>query len=64
VTRVTDEASLNAAYDRSGTRVHHLQAAVKDWDLFIRALGVGPQVNIITQSEDPHADVRIRLHTR
>ncbi len=58
VTRVTDEASLNAAYDRSGTRVHHLQAAVKDWDLFIRALGVGPQVNVIKY--DPDAPLHAR----
>ncbi len=52
VTRVTDEASLRAAYDASGKRVHHLQAAVPDWDLFVRAIGVGPQINIVKYDPD------------
>jgi hypothetical protein len=52
VTRVTDERSLHGAYDKSGTRVQHLQAAVKDWDLFVRAIGVGPQVNIVRYNPD------------
>ncbi|HMV68060.1 MAG TPA: hypothetical protein PKA64_14530 [Myxococcota bacterium] len=52
VTRVTDSASLHRAYDKSGTRVQHLQAAVKDWDLFVRAIGVGPQVNIVKYNPD------------
>jgi hypothetical protein len=38
---------LNEAYDKSGARVNHLQAGVKDWDVFVRGLGVGPQVNVI-----------------
>jgi hypothetical protein len=52
VTRVTDPTTLHRAYDRSGTRVHHLQAAVKDWDLFVRAIGVGPQVNVVRYNPD------------
>ena len=44
VSRVSDPASLHQAYDKSGTRVHHLQAAVEDWDVFVRGIGVGPQV--------------------
>jgi hypothetical protein len=52
VTRVTDAASLHRAYDKSGTRVQHLQAAVKDWDVFVRAIGVGPQVNIVRYNPD------------
>jgi hypothetical protein len=52
VTRVTDAGSLHKAYDKSGTRVQHLQAAVKDWDLFVRAIGVGPQVNIVKYNPD------------
>src|SRR5688500_6078489 len=47
VTRVADEKQLRTAYDRSGKRVQHLQEAVKDWDLFIRAIGIGPQVNVV-----------------
>jgi hypothetical protein len=58
VTRVTDDASLARAYDKSGQRVQHLQAGVKDWDLFVRAIGVGPQVNIVRY--DPDAPLHAR----
>jgi hypothetical protein len=61
VTRVTDEASLRAAYDRSGKRVHHLQAAVKDWDLFVRCVGIGPQVNVIRYDPDQPLHDRYRI---
>ncbi|NCG21917.1 MAG: hypothetical protein GWP91_23110 [Rhodobacterales bacterium] len=44
VSRVTDSASLHEAYDKSGTRVHHLQAAVQGWDKLVRGVGMGPQV--------------------
>jgi hypothetical protein len=52
VRRVTDAASLHEAYDDSGAKVNHLQAAVKDWDLFVRAVGIGPQVNVIRYDPD------------
>jgi hypothetical protein len=52
VTRVRDEQELSAAYDKSGKRVQHLQEAVKDWDLFVRAIGVGPQVNVVKYDPD------------
>ncbi len=52
VRQVKDDASLKAAYDASGTRVNHLQAAVKDWDLFVRGIGVGPQVNVVRYDPD------------
>ena len=61
VVRVTDEASLRAAYDASGKRVHHLQAAVKDWDLFIRAIGIGPQVNVVKYDPDQPLHDRYRV---
>lgn len=61
VVRVTDEATLRAAYDASGKRVHHLQAAVKDWDLFIRAIGIGPQVNVIKYDPDQPLHDRYRV---
>ncbi|MEZ4239043.1 MAG: hypothetical protein R3F59_23395 [Myxococcota bacterium] len=61
VTRVTDEASLRTAYDKSGKRVQHLQAAVKDWDLFIRAIGVGPQVNVVKYDPDQPLHDRYRV---
>ena len=47
VSRVEDQDSLQEAYDTSGQRIMHLQAAVDPHDLFVRALGVGPQVNIM-----------------
>jgi hypothetical protein len=52
VTRVTDAASLHKAYDKSGKRVQHLQAGVQDWDLFVRAIGVGPQVHLVRYDPD------------
>ncbi len=52
VRRVTDDKSLSAAYDDSGSRVNHLQQAVPDWDLFVRGVGVGPQVNVIRYDPD------------
>lgn len=52
VSRVTDAASLHAAYDKSGQRIQHLQAGVKDWDLFIRGVGLGPQVWIAKYDPD------------
>lgn len=52
VTRVTDAASLHAAYDKSGTRVHHLQAAVQNWDRFVRGVGIGPQVMLALYDPD------------
>jgi hypothetical protein len=61
VTRVTDEKSLRQAYDRSGKRVQHLQAAVKDWDLFIRAIGIGPQVNVVKYDPDQPLHDRYRV---
>jgi hypothetical protein len=44
VTKVDNAAELARAYDASGTRVQHLQAGVKDWDVFVRGIGIGPQV--------------------
>jgi len=47
VSLVNNVDELTAAYNASGTRIMHLQAAVDPYDLFVRALGVGPQVNIM-----------------
>ena len=52
VRRVKNLKDLNEAYDKSGARVNHLQEAVKDWDVFVRGLGVGPQVNVIKYNPD------------
>lgn len=52
VTQVRNGGQLQAAYDQSGKRVHNLQEAVPNWDLFVRCLGVGPQVNVIRYAPD------------
>jgi hypothetical protein len=58
VSRIEDDDKLLAAYDQSGKRVMHLQAAVEGFDLFVRCLGVGPQLNIIRY--DPSAPIHDR----
>ena len=52
VTRIEDEQALLRAYDESGRRVMHLQAAVSNFDLFVRGLGVGPQFTAIPYDPD------------
>ncbi len=58
VTRIENEQQLRAAYEQSGRRVMHLQKAVEGWDLFVRCLAVGPQVNVIKY--DPAAPLHER----
>ncbi len=58
VSRIENDDDLMRAYDASGTRVMHLQKSVEPYDLFLRTLGVGPQVNVIRY--DPGA----ALHDR
>jgi hypothetical protein len=58
VSRIDDEDKLNAAYRESGKRVMHLQRSVEGFDLFVRCLGVGPQVRLMKY--DPGA----ALHDR
>jgi len=58
VTKIDDEAQLRAAYDASGRRIMHLQQAVAPFDLFVRALGVGPQVRLMKY--DPGAPLHDR----
>ena len=47
VSKVDDEKMLREAYDTSGRNVMHLQAAVAPFDLFVRAIGMGPQVRVV-----------------
>lgn len=58
VSRIESEGQLRTAYEQSGRRVMHLQRAVDPYDLFVRCLGVGPQVNIIPY--DPSAPLHDR----
>ena len=58
VSRVADPAHLLASYNASGTRIMHLQEAIEPFDLFVRVLAVGPQVNVIRY--DPAAPIHAR----
>jgi hypothetical protein len=58
VSKIDSVEQLRAAYDASGTRVMHLQKAVAPFDVFVRCLGVGPQVNAIRY--DPEAPLHDR----
>lgn len=62
VAKIDDEEALRKAYDESGKRIMHLQKAVEGWDLFVRCLGVGPQVNVMPY--DPAAPLHDRYKVR
>ncbi len=58
VSRIDDTAALHAGYDASGRQIMHLQNAVEPFDLFVRGIGIGPQVNCIKY--DPAAPLHGR----
>ncbi len=58
VSRIDNAADLHAAYDQSGTRLMHLQKAVLPHDLFVRCVGLGPQLR--TVNYDPSAPLHDR----
>ncbi len=58
VSRIDDDGKLAEAYERSGKRVMHLQKAVEPFDIFVRCLGIGPQIHIIRY--DPAAPLHER----
>lgn len=47
VSRIDDEEALRAAYEESGKFVMHLQAGVRDFDRFVRCIGLGPQTRLV-----------------
>ena len=47
VSRITDVEELRAAYDESGEMLMHLQAAVEPYDVFARALTIGPETMVM-----------------
>ena len=47
VTRIEDHAALHRAYDESAERLVHLQAAVEDFDVFARSLGIGAETLVM-----------------
>ena len=58
VSKISNKQELYKAYDASGKRIMHLQKAVDPFDLFVRALGVGPQVHVMKY--DPAAPLHDR----
>ena len=61
VSRIDDEEALRAAYEVSGKLVMHLQAAVEPFDLFVRCVGLGPQIRMVNY--DPSAPLHDRYTT-
>jgi hypothetical protein len=54
VTRIGDSAALHRAYDASGERLMHLQAAVDGYDVFARSLSIGPETMVMRfRPEEP-----------
>ena len=47
VSKVDDEAQLCSAYEKSEKMLMHVQKAVAGFDLFVRAVGIGPQVRLM-----------------
>ncbi|MDQ6841594.1 MAG: hypothetical protein M3025_04120 [Actinomycetota bacterium] len=47
VSRVRDRDELHRAYDASGGRLMHLQAAVEGFDVFARSLSIGPETMVM-----------------
>ncbi|MDO5501814.1 MAG: hypothetical protein Q4G67_01450 [Actinomycetia bacterium] len=57
VSRVADVAALNRAYDESGEMLMHLQESIDDYDVFARALTIGPESMVMKfQPDEPMHD--------
>jgi hypothetical protein len=52
VNKIDNEGELQAAYEASGNRLMHLQKSVAPYDLFVRSLGMGPQLRHIKYNPD------------
>ena len=54
VTRIANADELHRAYDESGERLMHLQAAVEDFDVFVRSLSIGAETMVMKfQPDEP-----------
>ena len=58
VSKIEDERALRTAYEASGTKIMHLQAAVIPYRAFVRCIGLGPQTRLINY--DPAAPLHDR----
>jgi hypothetical protein len=61
VARVDDPSDLHAAYDASGERLMHLQAAVDGFDAFARSLSIGPETMVMRYDPDAPMHLRYRV---
>lgn len=62
VSRVDNDHTLMEAYDTSGSMTMHLQKGIVDYEVFVRSLGVGPQV--ISLDYDPSKPMHERYQIR
>jgi len=58
VTRIESSEELHRAYEESGERLMHLQAAVDDFDVFTRSLSIGPQTKVMQYDPSAHGHYR------
>lgn len=63
VSKIDNAQELRAAYEQSGTNLMHLQRAVDDFDLFVRTIGIGPQVRIVKYDAAAPLHDRYRVDT-
>ncbi|MEM6791310.1 MAG: hypothetical protein AAF715_27585 [Myxococcota bacterium] len=61
--RVENEEQLRRAYEESGEQVMHLQRAVENYDLFVRCVGVGPQIRYVDYDPSAPLHDRYRMST-
>ncbi len=61
VTAIKNEKELMAAYDKSGTRLMHLQKGVVPFDGFVRCVGLGPQWRCVNYDPDAPLHDRYRM---
>jgi hypothetical protein len=52
VTKVDDPMAVYKAYEESGIAVMHIQAAVKDFERFVRCIGFGPMTHCVLYNPD------------
>jgi hypothetical protein len=58
VTRIESSEELHRAYEQSGERLMHLQAAVDDFEVFTRSLSIGPQTKVMQYDPSAHGHYR------
>lgn len=47
VSRIDDDAQMAQAYEASGRAMMHVQEGIVPFDMFVRGIGVGPQVHVV-----------------